>query len=334
MEDLLHDVTVVAFGGNAILRSGQRGTLEEQRRNVQAMSRQVGELVLRGHRVVVTHGNGPQVGDIMLASELAGDSVPPVPLDVAGAMSQGQLGYLLQQEIGTYLARSRSPVTVCALVTQVVVDEADPAFASPIKPIGRFYTREQADRLHEERGWMVREDAGRGFRRVVPSPAPQSVVEGKAIKDLVECGHLVIAAGGGGVPVVRGVDGSLRGVEAVIDKDLAARRLASLLGASTLILLTDVEAVSVDYGTADQRSLGRVPAAELRRHLAAGQFAEGSMAPKVRAVLGFLEDGGRRAVITSSQHLVAAAEDESVGTQVVRSTSERQARGPRLAEPA
>ncbi|HEX6507724.1 MAG TPA: carbamate kinase [Chloroflexota bacterium] len=312
------DFLVVAFGGNAILRSGQRGTLQEQRDNVRQMACELGRLLADGHRIVVTHGNGPQVGEIMLKSELARDTVPPLTLDVGGAMSQGQIGYLLQQEIGNYLARAGTPGSVCSVVTQVVVDPTDTAFNTTTKPIGRFYSREESEGLAAERGWRMVEDAGRGYRRVVPSPMPQIIEEWHAVRTLVEAGVLVIAAGGGGIPVVREADGSLRGVEAVIDKDLSAQRLATLVGARTLVLLTEVDRVALDFGTPAQCSLEVVGLDEIKRHYAAGQFPAGSMGPKVRAGVNFLEAGGERVIITSAQKLVSAVNGRSAGTQIVQ----------------
>lgn len=315
----MKDFLVVAFGGNAIAPSGGRRTLEEQRENVRRMSAEMGKLILDGHRVVVTHGNGPQVGEIMLTSELSRETVPPVTLDIAGAMSQGQIGYVLQQEIGNFLQLNRMSSTVCSLVTQVIVDEHDQAFSVPTKPIGRFYSRDEAEALQTEQGWHMVEDAGRGYRRVVPSPMPQSIVEWPVIKTLVEAGSLVIAAGGGGVPVVRNEDGTLRGVEAVIDKDAAAQRLASLVGARTLALLTEVPQVAINFGTPEQRAIGTVEVEELEAYASDGQFPPGSMGPKVGAALEFLRRGGRRAIITTPELLVMAVADSTVGTQVVSS---------------
>lgn len=321
---------VVAFGGNAMLPSGQRGTLEEQRENIRRMSRELALLVQSGHRVVVTHGNGPQVGEIMLRSELMRDIVPPLSLDVAGAMSQGQIGYMLQQEIGNALAETAPDVVVCTVVTQVVVDRGDPAFRNPTKPIGRFYRRDEAEELQAERGWDMVEDAGRGYRRVVPSPNPQTIVEWLAVRALLDAGALVIAAGGGGVPVVQSEDG-LVGVEAVIDKDLAAERLGSLVKAHTLILLTEVDRVSLDFGTPDERQLGEVSLAEMKAHERDGQFPPGSMGPKIRAAVSFLEDGGKRAIITSPTRLVDAVRDRSIGTQLVASAQALVDKAPALA---
>lgn len=315
------EVLIVAFGGNAILPSGQRGTLEEQRANVRRMASHLGALVEAGYRVVATHGNGPQVGEIMLRSELTKDTVPPLTLDVAGAMTQGQIGLMLQQEIGNYLAERRMPLNVVSLVTQVVVDAQDPAFSSPTKPIGRFYSEAEAGRLRRDKGWTMVEDAGRGYRRVVPSPTPRDIVEWPSIGALVAGGQLVIAAGGGGVPVVRNAGGALHGVEAVIDKDSAAQLLGALVGADTLVLLTEVEAVAVDFGTPRARPLGIVSLDDMQRHYDDGQFPDGSMGPKVRAAIHFLQSGGKRAIITSVDNLVPAVQEGNRGTQVVAEVS-------------
>jgi carbamate kinase len=225
---------------------------------------------------------------------------------------------MLQQEIGSFLAEHGKLVDVCSVVTQVVIDPADPAFGTPTKPIGRFYRAEQADEMRRERGWDMVEDAGRGYRRVVPSPTPRDIVEWPAVKTLVSAGTLVIATGGGGVPVVRAGNGRLRGVEAVIDKDFASQRLASLIGARTLVLLTEVDRVAVNFGTPEQRPLQTVSLDEIKQHQADGQFPPGSMGPKVQAAVGFLEEGGERGIITSVRNLVAAVNDRSVGTQIVQ----------------
>ncbi len=312
------DTIVVAFGGNAITPSGERGTLEQQRDNVRRMSAELGRLLVDGYRVVVTHGNGPQVGEIMLRSEIASHTVPPLSLHVAGAMSQGQIGFMLQQEIGNILREYGMDRAVCSVITQVEVDPNDPAFSTPTKPIGRFYQREEADALREQHGWNMVEDAGRGYRRVVASPRPRLVIEWPAIQSLIASGALVIAAGGGGIPVMRDRDGRLGGVDAVIDKDLAAQKLASLVGAHTLVLLTEVEAVAVNFGTPEQRVLQLVGSDEMQRHMADGQFPAGSMGPKVQAALDFLRDGGARVIITSPSLLVSAVNGFSVGTQIVQ----------------
>lgn len=320
----MSDYAVVAFGGNAIMPSGTEGTLEEQRLNVRRMASELGRLILDGHDVVVTHGNGPQVGEIMLRSDLSAPTVPPLTLDIGGAMSQGQIGYMLQQEIRSFLAANGSDRDVCSLTTQVVVDADDPAFSRPTKPIGRFYSQTDAEALRLERGWVMVEDAGRGYRRVVPSPQPVRIVEWRAVRALVESGTLTIAAGGGGIPVVER-DGALVGVEAVIDKDRAAQQLANLVGARTLVLLTEVENVAVDFGTPQQRPLVRVSVEEMRRYYDEGQFPPGSMGPKVESALNFIESGGERAIITTTARLVQAMKSDAVGTQIVAATRARHA---------
>jgi carbamate kinase len=315
-EGAVDESLLVAFGGNAILPSRSGGSLEEQRENVRRMSTQVGRLILNGHRMIVTHGNGPQVGEIMLRSHAPPGEIPSVSLDVAGAMSQGQIGYMLQQEIGDYLRRHGNAMHVCTVLTQVVVDANDPAFINPTKPIGRFYSKDAASRLRRRYGWTLADDAGRGYRRLVPSPEPKDIVEWPAIQALVDSGGVVIAAGGGGIPVVRQGDGCLTGVEAVIDKDLAAQRLGSLLGARCLVMVTEVEAVTLHFGTPNQRRVGMITVQDLATYQSQGHFPAGSMGPKVQAAIQFVREGGHRAIITSADNLVAAVYDPSIGTQV------------------
>lgn len=301
-------VIVAAFGGNAVTRATERGTHAEQLANVGEMCRQVRPLIEAGHRLVIIHGNGPQVGVLALQVE-AGNAlgVPDQPFDVLGAMTQGQIGYLIQQTLGNVLREAGDGSrAVASVVTQVLVDRTDPAFRHPTKPIGPFYDRALAERLAAEKGWTVSQDSDRGWRRVVPSPQPIEVIEAPAIKALSAAGTIVIAGGGGGVPVVREPDGSLAGVEAVIDKDLAAERLAALVGADTLLLLTGVRRICLDYGTPAQRDLDVLSVGNARRHLAAGQFPAGSMGPKVQAAIRFIEDGGREAIITAPEALADA----------------------------
>ena len=295
---------VVALGGNAIQRPGTRGTYADQMDAVRETARVLAGIIDSGRaRVVITHGNGPQVGAILLQNELAADQVPPVPLDACGAQSQGLLGYLLAQALTTAFGPSGPPVV--NVLTRVQVDPGDPAFANPEKPIGRYYSDAQAEE-GRRRGWTMRHDAARGgWRRVVASPEPRTILELDAVRTLLDAGFVVVAGGGGGVPVVRDGD-AWAGAEAVIDKDLASALLADALGADGLFILTDVEAVAVDFGKPGQRFLGEVGIEELRRHQADGQFAGGSMGPKVEAVLRFVQGGpGRLGVIGS---LDAAAE--------------------------
>lgn len=284
---------VIALGGNAILRPGQRGTVGEQQANIASACGPISEVVRQGYRVVLSHGNGPQVGNILIQNEEARFVVPAMPLDVCGAQSQGMIGYLFQQELQRQTGRA-----VVSLVTQVVVDPADPAFHDPSKPVGPFYTPDKANQMMTRHGWTMKEDAGRGWRRVVPSPIPVRVVEAGAIRALVQTGALVIACGGGGVPVMETEDG-LRGVEAVIDKDLAAQRLAGEMGADLLVILTDVPRVYINFGMANQMALTQVTVSEAEKYLAEGHFRAGSMRAKVEGALQFLKAGGKRAVIAS-----------------------------------
>ncbi|MFZ5823668.1 MAG: carbamate kinase [Bacillota bacterium] len=286
-------LVVIALGGNAILQPGQRGTVAEQQANIRAACQAIAEVVQEGWQVVLTHGNGPQVGNLLLQSEEASGVVPPATLDVCGAQTQGMLGYLIQQELSRATGR-----TAVSVVTQVVVDPADSAFGNPTKTVGPFYTEARARKAMAERGWQMREDAGRGWRRVVPSPHPVRVVEAELIQRLVDAGTLVIAAGGGGVPVADGPDG-LHGIEAVIDKDRAATVLALGLGAEKLIILTDVEHVCLHYRRPEQVVLREVTVSEGLGYLAQGHFRAGSMGPKVEAAVAFVEASGGEAVIGS-----------------------------------
>jgi carbamate kinase len=310
------ETLVVALGGNAIKQAGERGTSAEQFTNVARAAEAIAALVERGDRVVITHGNGPQVGSLLLQQAAGAKEVPPLPMDVCGAMTQGWIGYMISQALGNALARRDHPAAgqIATIVTQVLVDAADPAFQQPTKPVGPFYTAEEAQRMADA-GVAVVEDSGRGWRRVVPSPAPVGLVEIAAVRRLVDAGLLVITSGGGGVPVVRDAEGQLRGVEAVIDKDLAGALLARDLHADRLLILTDVEQVALDYKKPTQRPLAHLSAAEARAYLAAGQFAAGSMGPKVRAAAEFVEAGGRQAIITQLYRAVAALDGET-GTVV------------------
>jgi carbamate kinase len=311
------ETLVVALGGNAIQQAGDKGTAQEQFANVGRAMASVAELADRGYRVVLTHGNGPQVGTILLqqAAAEAAEGIPAMPMDVAGAMSQGQLGYMMQQCLQNELRRRGRPWPVATVVTQMVVDPADPAFSHPTKPIGPFYTREKAEEL-QARGFSMVEDAGRGYRRVVPSPMPAAIAEIYAVKTLINSGALVICAGGGGIPVVRDQKGVLHGVEAVIDKDLGASLLAQKLDADRLLILTDVEKAAVNFRKPDQRTLDRVPLSEMKGYMAEGHFAAGSMGPKVRAAVQFVEAGGREAILTHLHSALAALEGKT-GTHVV-----------------
>ena len=316
---------VIALGGNALTRAGQQGTYDEMLANAAVMAAAVNEVIEAGWRVVIVHGNGPQVGNLALQQE-ATTMVPAQPLALLNAMTQGELGSVIACAIDLL----RGPGTAAALVTHVTVDPADPAFQSPSKPIGPFFERSEAQQLAASRGWVVKPDSGRGYRRVVASPEPTGVIEIDALRALVSAGHLVIAAGGGGIPVTdagpRGaiVDAGTCGaiVDAVIDKGRAAGLIARLLGAQALLLVTAVDRVMLDYGTPKQSELGTITAAEAARYLDDGQFPPGSMGPKIESALRFLADGGELAVVTSPGLLAATlAGGQRSGTRIERSPS-------------
>ncbi len=312
------ETIVIALGGNALVSPHGKGSLEEQIEAIGRSCQQIAQIVKSGSRVVLTHGNGPQVGQLLIQQEQAKDLVPPLPLDVCDAMTQGQIGYLLQQALVQALRWEGLMTCAATVITQVVVDPNDPAFRDPTKPVGPFYSKSEAEWLHESRGYVLKRvgNGHRAYRRVVPSPQPSEIVEWKVIRGLMEAGHVVIACGGGGVPVIC-EDGQLRGVEAVIDKDLASERLASALGAQVLMILTDVERVALRFGTPEQVDLERLSLEEAKRYLAAGEFPPGSMGPKMEAVIRFLENGGERAIITSLDRAQEALGGQA-GTEIVR----------------
>ncbi len=290
---------VVALGGNALEDKGLPPTAQSQRQVCARTAEHLAELSCSGYELAVVHGNGPQVGRILLASETAAEVTPPLPFDVCGAMSQGYIGYHLQQALTEALGRRGRHIPVVTVVTQMVVDPSDPAFQAPSKPIGPFYSQDQAKGLEREKGWAMKEDSGRGWRRVVPSPKPRRIVEIGTIKTLWST-TISIACGGGGIPVIEKADGALEGVAAVIDKDLAACRLAIEMEADVLMILTEVPAVAINFGKPDQKDLGETTADELERYAAQGQFGAGSMLPKVEAAVAFVRSApGRRAIITS-----------------------------------
>ncbi|HYY48068.1 MAG TPA: carbamate kinase [Thermoplasmata archaeon] len=309
---------VIAIGGNALLPPGVPAEAAAQRRRIEDTCVRLADLVAESHEVVVTHGNGPQVGNILVQNEESRHLVPAMPLDVCGAESQAQIGYLLAQGLRNEFAGRGIRRGVVCLLTQTLVDPADPAFANPAKPIGPYYTREEEIIVKKAKGWKMVFDQRGGWRRVVPSPKPVEIVEAEAIRQLVAGGdgQVVIAAGGGGIPVVRR-DGRLVGVEAVIDKDLAAALLARSIGWKHLVIATDVAQVALDFGKPTQKFLDRLTIKEAKQHLAAGQFPPGSMGPKVEAAVSFLEGGGEHAVITDLAGLVAAVAGKA-GTRILR----------------
>jgi carbamate kinase len=307
---------VVAFGGNALIRADQEGTQWEQLENAAATARALLPALKGGYDLVLVHGNGPQVGTILIQVEEAVTKVPPQSLDVCVAQSEGSIGYMLETALLNAMRREAIKRGVVTLVTEVVVDQADPGFRRPTKPIGPFYPKFRAEFLMHKQGWNMVEDAGRGWRKVVPSPRPLEVVQMDAIRSAVAAGHVVIAGGGGGIPVYRDRDGDLRGVEAVIDKDYTAGLIARALGADLFVILTGVDQVALNFGRPDETRLRALPVAEARRHQAEGQFPEGSMGPKMRAAVEFVEATGREVLITSAARLADAVRGRA-GTRVV-----------------
>jgi carbamate kinase len=307
---------VVAFGGNALIKKGQEGTQWEQQENARETATMLMPLVRAGHEIVLVHGNGPQVGNILIQVEEAVNKVPPLGLDVCVAASEGSIGYLLEMALLNALRREKIRRQVLTIVTEVLVDQEDEGFRRPTKPIGPFYTRFRSEFLIHKQGWNMIEDSGRGWRKVVPSPRPLEIIQMPAIKEAAGAGHLVIAGGGGGIPVYRDADGELKGVEAVIDKDYTAGLVAAGIDADLFVILTGVDQVSLNFGKPDETRLRRMTVREARGHLEAGQFPDGSMGPKVRAGLDFVERGGREVMITSAAKLASAVKGRA-GTRIV-----------------
>ena len=312
---MTENLIVIALGGNALLQRGQKGTVEEQYENVKRTSARIADLIQRGYKIVMTHGNGPQVGATLLRHEAAKNIVPPFPLDACGAETQGFIGYMMQQALRNELKSRELDKFVVTVITRMIVDKHDSAFENPTKPIGPFYTKEEADTLRQQKPELViKEDAGRGYRRVVPSPDPKIIAERSAIRALVDAGFVVVACGGGGIPIIE-EGGNAVGVEAVIDKDLGGQRLATLIGANIFVILTDVEGAYVNYGKPNQEMIREITSGKLRNFAKEGQFKEGSMAPKVEAAIRFVESGGERAIIASLGKLIEAL-DNKTGTQI------------------
>ena len=305
MTDSAKPLIVIAIGGNSLIKDAEHMDVVDQYRTAGETAQHIVPLVQAGFRVLVTHGNGPQVGFILLRSELARDTIHQVPLANCVADTQGSIGMQIAQSLQNEFRHQGVEQAVTAIVTQCVVDEKDPSFNRPSKPIGPFMSEEEAREHERDDGWVIGEDAGRGWRRLVPSPTPLEVIELPAIRTLLDSGNLVIAAGGGGVPVVYRDDGELRPRPAVIDKDAASCLLANKLGASVFIISTDVDKVALNYGTAEQKEIDRMTADECRAHLAAGHFAAGSMLPKIESALKFLEQGGQEVIITQPHNLRA-----------------------------
>lgn len=299
-------LAVVALGGNALLQSGQKGTIDDQEANAKATSECLVKLLKRGYNIVITHGNGPQVGNIMLANS-AGEKlfgVPEMPLDICVAYSQGFIGYMIEQQLKNVLEFHDIERDIITITTQVLVNKDDPAFERPTKPIGPYYTKEEANRMATETGSLFSEDArGRGWRKVVASPTPLVIMNKKTIERIAREGQIVIAVGGGGIPVFYVAPNKLQGIDAVIDKDLASALLASQINADKFFILTDVPKVCLNYNTPEQKTLDRMTIAEAKKYLGEGQFPEGSMGPKIRAAIHFVERSGKDTIITKTTML-------------------------------
>lgn len=316
---------LIAIGGNSLIRAGEKGTVAQQMANARRTAAAIIGLIRTGHRLVITHGNGPQVGAQLLRSERASDQVPGQTLDVCGAASQGEIGYLLVQALRRELAAAEIRIPVASIVTQTVVSATDPAMQHPTKPIGPFYSRADAEEKKRLLGWTIVEDAERGYRRVVPSPEPVEIVELEVIRELLNAGVLIVACGGGGIPVVR-ANGGFQGVEAVIDKDRASALLASELRMEVFAISTDTDYVFLDYKKPTQRPIISVSAEELEVYRRAGHFPPGNMGPKVESALRFLSAGGREVIITSYEHLCEAVAGNA-GTRIVPGSADAARRG-------
>jgi carbamate kinase len=308
---------VIAIGGNSLIKDEKHMSVPDQFAAVCETAQHIADLVERGFRVVITHGNGPQVGFILLRSEYSHGILHEVPLDSIGADTQGAIGYQIQQAMGNEFRKRGVKKSIATVVTQTLVDKNDPAFQKPSKPIGQFYKKQQAEERMNADKWTMVEDAGRGWRRVVASPKPTRIVEADAIKRLVEAGFVVVAVGGGGIPVVEDDKGALSGAAAVIDKDLASAVVAKEIGADMLVISTAVEKVCLNFGKPDQKTLDKMTVADAKKYMAEGHFKPGSMLPKVQACIQFLEAGGSEALITCPESLPAALEGKT-GTRVVR----------------
>ena len=314
---------VIALGGNCILRAGQKGTIEEQYENLRCTAEQLLGLLSGGSRIVITHGNGPQVGNLLLASTMAQDTVPSMPLDICVAATEGFIGYMIQNTLANCLRQAGAPHNITTVVSQVVVDRNDPASQNPSKPIGPFYTESEAARLRQEQGWHIIPDSGRGYRRVVASPMPVSLQQARIIKSMLDAGEIVVAVGGGGIPCAREDNRNLHGVEAVIDKDYASARLAIEVHADVLFFLTAVEHVYRDFAKPHQQALKNLSVAESKRLLEEDQFGKGSMEPKIRAAIMFLEEAKPdkqcepEVIITLPETALAALQGKT-GTRITK----------------
>ncbi len=310
-------IALIAIGGNALLKEKEQGLQEEQLENARECAEMFANVVQAGYSLCVVHGNGPQVGNILIQQEMGANKIPPYTLDIADAMTQGSMGYIIERMLINRLRFIKHESHVTTVLTEVVVDKDDPGFENPTKPVGPFYTEFRAVELQKQKKWHMKEDAGRGWRKVVPSPKPLEIVQLEAVKLLLEAGHCVIAGGGGGIPVIRDASGFLVGVEAVIDKDRLSSLLAEQLGADTYVILTGVPKVAIDFGKPTQKWVDRMTVTEARQYAAEGQFPAGSMGPKIESAIAFIESGGHEVLITSPEAL-GKEPYETVGTRIVR----------------
>ena len=308
-------IALIAFGGNAILPKGQRGLQSEQMKNAQKAAHLMIHVVKKGYDLIIVHGNGPQVGNLLLQMEESINKIPPFSLEVCDAMTEGSMGFMLEKAIINELRKNSLDKEVATLITQVVVGREDPAFENPSKPVGPFYSKYRAQMLIRQKKWTMIEDAGRGYRKVVPSPRPIDVVPKRVIRDLVHSGKIVIVAGGGGIPVIINARGLFQGVEAVIDKDYAASLIAREVKANLFIILTDVNRVYLNYGTPDETPITTMTVEEAQEYLSQGQFPAGSMGPKIKAAIEYIQSNGKEVLITSASHLKASLINRS-GTKI------------------
>ncbi|MBN2245828.1 MAG: carbamate kinase [Candidatus Aminicenantes bacterium] len=311
-------IALIAFGGNAILSSKQRGLQSEQEKNAQKAAALMIHVIKKGYDLILVHGNGPQVGNLLIQMEEAINKIPPFSLEVCDAMTEGSMGYMLEKALINGLRKNSLDKDVATLITQVIVDKDDPAFEKPTKPVGPFYSQYRAKMLAREKKWNMVEDAGRGYRKVVPSPKPIDVVPKHVLSELVHSGKIVIAAGGGGIPVIINSRGLFQGVEAVIDKDYAASLIAREVKADLFIILTGVPRVCLNFGKPNEKSIGSMTIAEAKKYNKEGHFPPGSMKPKINAAIEYIEDGGKEVLITSAAHLKAALINRS-GTKIIPS---------------
>lgn len=309
-------IAVIAFGGNAILPKEQKGLQKEQMLNAKNAASLMIHVVKKGYDLIIVHGNGPQVGNLLIQMEEAVNKIPPFTLEVCDAMTEGSMGFMLEQAIINELRKNSVDKEVATLITQVIVDREDPAFSHPTKPVGPFYSQYRAQMLMREKKWTMSEDAGRGFRKVVPSPKPIDIVPKRVLHDLVHSGKIVIAAGGGGIPVIINSRGLFQGVEAVIDKDYASSLIAREIKADLFVILTNVSRVSLNFGQPDETPIPVMTIEEAKNHHAGGQFPPGSMGPKIKAAIEYIQGGGKEVLITSASHLKAALINRS-GTKII-----------------